>query len=94
VKMGIGVLRYNGWVRWARQKRSKRAENIRKVMRNVRKYSKNDVKRLKIFENIRIFCRLPAHLIDFAPLTTGAFFDKVAKAQRDKGTEAQRGELG
>jgi len=44
VKMGIGVLRYNGWARRARQKRSKTFENIRK-------YSKNDAKRLKIFEN-------------------------------------------
>jgi len=45
VKMGVNVLKYNDWAKQARIKRSKTFENIRK-------YSKNDVKRLKIFENI------------------------------------------
>jgi len=46
------MLNCNDWARQARQKRSKTFENFRKMVRNVWKYSKSDVKRLKIFENI------------------------------------------
>jgi len=40
LKMGVDVLNYNDWAKQARIKRSKTFENIRKVMRNVRKYLK------------------------------------------------------
>ena len=44
LKMGVDVLNYNDWAKQARIKRLKTFENIRK-------YSKNGAKRLKIFEN-------------------------------------------
>jgi hypothetical protein len=48
VKMGLGRLICVAWANQARKERAKTFENIRKR-------SKNGVKRLKIFKNIRHF---------------------------------------
>jgi len=79
IPYGKSALKWGAWAKKDRSNAQVLKQNVRKRLKtfeNVWKYSKNDVKRSKIFENIRLFFYPPAHLIDLTPLAAGALFKR------------------